>query len=153
VTSPFIHLFNYHTNASVKSLLIGLFGLVGMLGIGSGPVIGRYFLDGLMPWYGVMVAVIGTGLTEAIQVGAGGLHIAAVVVVVILLDLFKQTMQTSLATSVLSIDAEARARLNSLLILSVTPHFFPVNLNHHANILFIVVLRRSYGNCGWDDCL
>lgn len=90
-----------------------------MLGIASGPVIGRYFLDGLMPWYGVLVAIIGTGLTLAIQVGAGGLHIAAVVVVVILLDLFKQTMQTSLATAVLGIDPEARARLNSLLILAV----------------------------------
>ena len=51
--------------------------------------------------------------------GAAGVNVAAVVVTTVGLDVFRQLQQVSLTTSVVSISASMRARLNSVLILSV----------------------------------
>ena len=51
--------------------------------------------------------------------GAAGVNVAAVVIVTIGIDVFRQLQQVSLATSVLDIDSHMRARLNSVYILSV----------------------------------
>ena len=51
--------------------------------------------------------------------GAAGVNVAAVVIVTIGIDVFRQLQQVSLATSVLGIDSHMRARLNSVYILSV----------------------------------
>ena len=51
--------------------------------------------------------------------GAAGVNVAAVVIVTIGIDVFRQLQQVSLATSVLDIDSHMRARLNSVYILWV----------------------------------
>ncbi|PBK95799.1 MFS general substrate transporter [Armillaria gallica] len=104
--------YNYTT------LVIGLFGLVGMFGVAMGPLIGQT-IDKLIPWYASLIAIIGMALFQAIQVGAGGINIAAVIIATFGLDVFRQMLQVSLATSIFSIAPEARARLNAVYILSL----------------------------------
>ncbi|KAJ6612379.1 major facilitator superfamily domain-containing protein [Mycena sp. CBHHK59/15] len=105
-------LYNYST------LDIGLFGLVGMLGVLCGPVMGR-FIDRLVPWYSQLSAVILLGIFNTIQMGAGGISVAAVIVVAFALNLFRQLLQAALATTVLSISDEARGRLNAVNVLCI----------------------------------
>ncbi|KAG7444106.1 MFS general substrate transporter [Guyanagaster necrorhizus] len=104
--------YNYTT------LVIGLFGLVGMFGVAMGPLVGRT-IDTLIPWYASLIAIIGMALFQAIQVGAGGINIAAVIIATFGLDVFRQMLQVSLVTSIFSIAPEARARLNAVFIMSL----------------------------------
>ncbi|KAL0960520.1 hypothetical protein HGRIS_005557 [Hohenbuehelia grisea] len=104
--------YNYST------LAIGLFGLLGMLGVAIGPYLGRV-IDKLVPWYATLVSLVFLVVFQAVQVGAAGIHIAAVIIACLGLDVFRQTQQVSLSTAVFGISATARARLNALLILSV----------------------------------
>ena len=55
-----------------------------------------------------------------VQVGAGGVHIAAVIVVCFGLDVFRQMQQVSLLTAVFGIDPTARSRLNSIMLIAVS---------------------------------
>ncbi|KAG6828660.1 hypothetical protein H0H92_007129 [Tricholoma furcatifolium] len=89
--------YNYST------LVIGLFGLVGMFGVAMGPIVGRA-IDRLIP---------------CIQTGAGGINIGAVVVSTLGLDVFRQMLQVSLSTAIFSISAAARSRLNAVMILAI----------------------------------
>ncbi|RDX44131.1 MFS general substrate transporter [Lentinus brumalis] len=104
--------YNYST------VVIGLFGLVGMVGVAMAPLIGR-IIDGLVPWSATLVGVVMLLMTFAIQTAAVGLNVAVVVIVCIGLDIFRQTQQVSLTTAVLGLDANARSRLNAVLILSL----------------------------------
>jgi hypothetical protein len=72
-----------------------------------------------VPWHATLVGIIGYMVFQAIQVGAGGLHIAAVVIACVGLDLFFTMTHISLTTSVFAIDPAARARLNSILIAAI----------------------------------
>ncbi|KAK7013282.1 MFS superfamily [Favolaschia claudopus] len=101
-----------------STLDIGLFGLVGILGVLTGPLMG-HFIDSLVPWYATLVAILALGVFNAIQTAAEGLDVGAVVVVAFGLNLFRQLLQSSLATSVLSISAEARGRMNAVNVLAV----------------------------------
>ncbi|KAK7001805.1 putative transporter YgaY [Favolaschia claudopus] len=101
-----------------STLTIGLFGLIGIFGVACGPLVGR-LVDRLVPWYASLVAVFAATAFQAIQVGAGGVSVGAIVVVVMGLDVFRQMLQMSLATSVFSISAAARARLNAIFVLSL----------------------------------
>ncbi|KAJ7611242.1 major facilitator superfamily domain-containing protein [Roridomyces roridus] len=101
-----------------STLVIGLFGLVGMFGVALGPFVGKG-IDMLVPWYASLVAVLALSCFQAIQVAAGDLNIAAVVVAIMGLDVFRQMLQMSLASSVFSISAAARARLNAVFVLSL----------------------------------
>ncbi|KAJ7198088.1 major facilitator superfamily domain-containing protein [Mycena pura] len=105
-------LYNYST------LDIGLFGLVGMVGVLLGPLMGR-FIDLLVPWYATLAALVFLCVFNAVQMAAGGLSVAAVAVVAFALNFFRQLVQASLATAVLSISAEARGRFNALNVLSI----------------------------------
>lgn len=98
--------------------MIGLFGLVGMVGVAAAPFIGRT-IDKLVPWSATLVAIIALLTTFTIQTAAVGLNVAVVVIVCVGLDLFRQTQQVSLTTAVLGLDANARSRLNAVLILAV----------------------------------
>ncbi|KAK1219642.1 hypothetical protein PQX77_017632 [Marasmius sp. AFHP31] len=100
------------------SLVIGLFGLIGICGVAMGPVIGR-IIDNLIPWYATLFGSIGTIVFATVQLIGGGLHISAVVIAVVGLDLFRQTVQTSLSTELFNIAPEARARLNAVNILGI----------------------------------
>ncbi|KAL1718647.1 major facilitator superfamily domain-containing protein [Schizophyllum commune] len=108
--------YNYDT------LVIGLFGLVGMLGIAASPLVGRA-VDGLVPWNASLISIIALIVFQAIQVGANGINVAAVIIGAFGLDVFRQMLQVSLTTAILTIflriDANARARLNAVLILSL----------------------------------
>ncbi|RDB26923.1 putative uncharacterized transporter YgaY [Hypsizygus marmoreus] len=104
--------YNYST------LVIGLFGLVGMLGVAIGPIIG-HSIDQLVPWYASLISIVLLALFQVIQVAAGGIHVSAVIIVAFALDVFRQMLQVSLSTSVFQIAPSARARLNALLVLSL----------------------------------
>ena len=103
----------------VRRLVIGLFGLVGMLGVFAAPFIGR-LVDNLVPWLATVVATIGLLVFQGIQTGAGGVHIAAVIIVCFGIDVFRQMQQVSLTTAVFGIEPQARSRLNSIVLISVS---------------------------------
>ena len=63
------------------------------------PLTGR-LIDRLVPWYASVVSVIGLILSQAIQTGAGGINVGAVVIATFGLDLFRQSEQVSLTTAV-----------------------------------------------------
>ncbi|KAI0369394.1 MFS general substrate transporter [Pilatotrama ljubarskyi] len=104
--------YNYST------VVIGLFGLVGMVGVAMAPLIGRT-IDKLVPWSATLVAILALIATFSIQTAAVGLNVAVVVIVCIGLDIFRQTQQVSLTTAVLGLDGNARSRLNAVLLLSL----------------------------------
>jgi hypothetical protein len=79
--------------------VIGLFGLVGMLGVATGPLIARS-TEGMVPWYASLISVVAMTAIQVIQVAAGGIHISAVVIVAFGLDVFRQMLQVSLSTAV-----------------------------------------------------
>ncbi|KAF5364668.1 hypothetical protein D9758_005645 [Tetrapyrgos nigripes] len=104
--------YNYST------VVIGLFGLVGIFGVCMGPVVGK-FIDTLIPWYASLLACICLLLFQAVQVIGNGLNISAVIIATLGLDVFRQMLQTSLAAKLFSINPSARARLNAIYILSL----------------------------------
>ena len=64
-----------------------------------GPV-GGHIIDRLIPWYASLVGVMMLVLFQSVQVGAGGIHIAAVIVSTFGLDVFCQMVQVSLTTAI-----------------------------------------------------
>ncbi|KZT22826.1 MFS general substrate transporter [Neolentinus lepideus HHB14362 ss-1] len=100
------------------TLAIGLFGLIGMFGVCMGPLVGR-LIDRLVPWYATLVATLALIVFQAIETGAGGINIAAVIIMCLGLDVFRQMQQLSLTTVVFTIDEKARGRLNAVVILSL----------------------------------
>jgi len=103
---------------STYSLVIGLFGLIGMFGVAMGPLVGRT-IDMLVPWYASLVSVMLLMVFQGVQTAAGGINIAAVIIATLGLDVFRQMVQISLTTAVFSIAPEARARLNAIMLLSL----------------------------------
>lgn len=99
-------------------LVIGLFGLVGLVGIAIGPLIGR-FVQKLVPWYAVLIASFGLMITQTIYTAAAKLSVAAVVVVCIALGAFIDMQQVALSTRVFEINADARSRLNAVFIIAI----------------------------------
>ncbi|EJD36229.1 MFS general substrate transporter [Auricularia subglabra TFB-10046 SS5] len=100
-----------------STVKIGLFGLVGALGVLTAPLVGALVDRLRSPWYATLAAV---GLLLAfggVMEGAGGLSVAAVVVVVFGLDVGFQMQQISNATRIYTIDANARSRLNAVFII------------------------------------
>ncbi|KIJ05057.1 hypothetical protein PAXINDRAFT_21661 [Paxillus involutus ATCC 200175] len=83
-----------------STLDIGLFGLVGMLGVLVGPFIGRV-VDRLVPWYATLVAMVMLLAFQAVQTAAGGINVWAVVIVCFGLDVARQMQQVSLTTATL----------------------------------------------------
>jgi hypothetical protein len=94
-----------------------------MLGVLTAPLIGR-IVDGLVPWVAAVIATVALILFQAIQVGAGGINIAAVIIVCFGIDVFRQMQQVSLTTAVFGIDPKARARLNSVILILVSVSIF-----------------------------
>jgi hypothetical protein len=83
------------------SLVIGLFGLIGMAGVSASPFIGR-MIDRLgTPWYSSLLSTFLLIIFQAIETGAGGINVAAVVIVTFGQDVFRQLLQVSLTASVL----------------------------------------------------
>lgn len=109
-------------------LVIGLFGLVGMFGVAMAPFVGR-IVDKLVPWYATLTGCFCLLIFQCIQTGAGGINIAAVVIVCFGIDVFRQMQQVSLTSAVFGLEVRARARLNAILIISVS---FPMPLEDTA---------------------
>ena len=89
-----------------------------MVGVSMAPLVGRV-VDGLVPWFASVVATVLSLVFYSIQLGAGGVNIAAVVIACFGIDVFRQTLQVSLTHAVFGLDASARSRLNAVLIISV----------------------------------
>ncbi|EKM53480.1 uncharacterized protein PHACADRAFT_125251 [Phanerochaete carnosa HHB-10118-sp] len=102
-----------------STLVIGLFGLVGVFGIVLAPFVGRAIDRLLLPWTSAVVATVGLLVFQGIQTGAGGINIAAVVIVCFGIDVFRQFQQVSLNTIIFDIEPSARSRMNSVVQLSV----------------------------------
>ncbi|KAH7913382.1 major facilitator superfamily domain-containing protein [Hygrophoropsis aurantiaca] len=101
-----------------STVIIGLMGLVGMMGVLVVPFMGR-LIDSLVPWYATLITTILLLVFQAVQTIGGGVNIAAVVIACFGLDVFRQTQQISLSTRMFSISETARSRLNALLVMSV----------------------------------
>jgi len=111
-----------------------------MAGVSTSPILGR-IVDKLIPWYATMFSIAMLLLFQSIEVGAGGISVAAVIIAAFGLDVFTQMIQVSVTTAVFGcaicyhrswpfllnymyrISAAARARLNAVTILSVGSPF------------------------------
>ncbi len=114
---------NIHHTDPYFSLVIGLFGLVGMAGVLSAPLTGR-LIDNLIPWLATVICTVGLLLCQAVQTGAGGIHIAAVVISCFGIDVLRQMQQVSLTTAVFELDPKARSRMNSVILVFVSDQIF-----------------------------
>lgn len=112
------HLKRRTTNIT-RSLIIGLFGLIGIAAVAMGPVLGR-LIDGLVPWYATLLSILALGLSHAIYTIGAGLHIAPVILTTVGIDTFRQMLEVSMATRIFGIAPDARARLNAIYIVSVS---------------------------------
>ncbi|KAG5637326.1 hypothetical protein H0H81_004972 [Sphagnurus paluster] len=108
----------YHYSTHQNSLVIGLFGLIGMFGVALGPLVGK-LIDKLVPWYASLISIFFLQCFQSVQTAAGGINIVAVIIATLGLDIFRQMLQVSLSTAVFGISAPARARLNAVMILSI----------------------------------
>ncbi|KAJ9102452.1 hypothetical protein QFC21_002852 [Naganishia friedmannii] len=108
------------TDAPYKytTLEIGLFGLVGLCGVLIAPFTGK-LLDGMVGWVGQLAALSIQLCSQVIAVGAAKKNISAVVIVCFILDIGLQMGQVSNGTRIYALDANARARLNSIFIISL----------------------------------
>jgi predicted MFS family arabinose efflux permease len=105
-----------HVDEANGSLVIGLFGLIGMLGVCTAPLVGRY-VDRLIPWTGVLIGMCIQATGQVIVTAAGLNNIAAVIIPVFLLDVGQQMQQVSNQMRVFAISDLARARLNACYII------------------------------------
>ncbi|KAK0490417.1 major facilitator superfamily domain-containing protein [Armillaria novae-zelandiae] len=101
-----------------STLVIGLFGLIGIFGVCMTPLAGR-LLDKLLPWYSSVLATIFTACFQGLLVGAAGINIAPIILAVLGIDIFRQILQVSLQVSIFSISREATARLNAVFVISL----------------------------------
>ncbi len=127
-------------------LVIGLFGLVGIFGIAMAPIIGRT-IDRLIPWFAAVLATLGLLVFQSVQTGAGGVHIAAVIIACFGIDVFGDMQQVSLTHAVFGLDPNARSRLNAVLIISVRfPSLYQIS-GLRSNMFFLDIRWSDYRHC------
>ncbi|TFK96574.1 major facilitator superfamily domain-containing protein [Pterulicium gracile] len=114
-----IYKFSTCVASLIFRLTIGLFGLVGLVGIALGPLLAR-LVKKLVPWYAGLFALFGMMITHGIYIGTATLSVAAVVAVCIALGAFIDLEQIALSGRVFDINAQARARLNAVFIVSIS---------------------------------
>lgn len=98
--------------------MIGLFGLIGFVGVCRTPIYGRV-IDRLVPWHVSVAMTIGLFATFSLYWGAAGVTLAAPVLVTLAMDVFRQSQQISLSTRILTLDDGLRSRLNACSMFSV----------------------------------
>ncbi|KAA1478166.1 MFS general substrate transporter [Dentipellis sp. KUC8613] len=121
-----------------STLVIGLFGLIGLFGVSMAPFTGR-FIDGLVPWHSALLGTLLMTVFWVVQTAAAGVSMAAIVVVCLGLDYAITMQQLSLMASVLSIDEAARSRMNSIMILS----------NFAGQLIGVPTSTKVYVEHGW----
>ncbi|KZV72544.1 MFS general substrate transporter [Peniophora sp. CONT] len=97
------------------TLTVGLFGVIGMVGVLGAPLFGR-IIDRVNPWYAIVTATTIMLLSKALYWGAAGVNLAVVVIVCIGLDIARQSQQVAIATQVFQVEEGMRSRINSLCI-------------------------------------
>jgi hypothetical protein len=97
-------------------LKIGLLGLLGLLGAMLAPLWGR-LVDKIVPWSGQMLGAIMCLIAMIIALGAADISIAGVAIPLMLYDCGAQLFVVSNGYRVAGLDAKARARLNSCVLL------------------------------------
>ncbi|TFK41502.1 major facilitator superfamily domain-containing protein [Crucibulum laeve] len=100
-----------------STLVIGLFGLLGLGGVAMGPLGGR-IVDNMPPWHAMLISTLFLLTFQAVQLAAGGIHIAAVIIACFGFDAARQVQNIALATSIFSISMDAVSRLNAVFVLS-----------------------------------
>jgi hypothetical protein len=70
-----------------------------MAAVAMGPVAG-HIIDRLVPWYASLFGILMLVLFQSIQIGAGGISVAAVIISTFGLDIFRQMVQVSLTTAI-----------------------------------------------------
>lgn len=122
-----------------------------MLGVFATPFVGR-LVDGAVPWTATVISTLALIVFQAIQTGAGGLHVAVVIIVCFGIDVFRQMQQVSLTTAVFGIDPKARSRLNSVILISVSSDlrgpYEGANLQHVKG-----VRGADHGHVCWHGSL
>lgn len=63
------------------------------------PLVGR-LVDKLVPWYAMLASLIILVCFQAVQLAAGGINIAAVIIFCFGLDVFRQMLNVALSTSI-----------------------------------------------------
>ncbi|KAH9919339.1 major facilitator superfamily domain-containing protein [Fomitopsis serialis] len=102
-----------------STLIIGLFGFVGMVGVTMSIPVGR-LIDRLVPWLAAIVSIFLYVVVTAIGVGADGINIASVVIVCIGVDVLRQTIQMTLTTWIFGVlDPKARSRIYAIILFAL----------------------------------
>jgi hypothetical protein len=112
-------------------LKIGLLGLLGLLGAMLAPLWGR-LVDKIVPWTGQMLGAIMCLIAMIIALGAADISIAGVAIPLMLYDCGAQLFVVSNGYRVAGLDAKARARLNSCVLLFM----FMGQVSHPLQVLY-----------------
>lgn len=98
-------------------LPIGLFGLIGMVGIAFSPVYGRLVVDKFHPWLSVLVGLLMVQTSVTVGTYTGTFTIAGPIIQAIFHDAGMQTAQVANRSSIYSIAPKARNRVNTAFML------------------------------------
>lgn len=102
-----------------NSLVIGMFGLIGVAAILLTPVVGRHVIDQYSPSLGLSIGLVSILVGQVVGTYAGLHSVAGPVVQAFLVDFGIQTAQVSNRTTIYKLDASARNRINSVYMLGV----------------------------------
>ncbi|WVQ78595.1 hypothetical protein IAT38_000681 [Cryptococcus sp. DSM 104549] len=104
----------YHYN----SLSIGLFGLLGIVGVVLAPQWGR-LIDRVHPFLGQLLGISINLISMIVALIGAHLNISAVCIAIVLYDVGQQLLQVSNGYRVAGLDPKARARLNGCNLLAL----------------------------------
>ncbi|KAG8862225.1 hypothetical protein FRB96_001804 [Tulasnella sp. 330] len=100
-----------------STLKIGVFGLVGILGVLTAPFVGR-LVDRMVLWFGILVALVILTMSQVVLTIGAGINIAAVIIGCFSMDVGLQMSQVSTTSKVYGIDPALRSRMNAVLLLA-----------------------------------
>jgi predicted MFS family arabinose efflux permease len=99
-----------------NTLVIGLFGLVGMTGVCTAPFVGKS-VDRIMPWSGVVLGNLLLIVANVLLLGGAQTNVAFIIIAILILDIGQQFQQVSNQSRIFSTNPQAGARLNSVYII------------------------------------
>ena len=100
-----------------EPLPIGLFGLIGVIGILFQPIYGRLVTDRYHPWLSVMVGLLMVLLAVTVGTYTGTFTVAGPVIQAIFHDAGMQTCQVANRSQIFSLAPRARSRINTAFML------------------------------------